>query len=628
MSHSHPSMPTVGLPTGPLRPAFVLPLVLSSLLPVFLGSACARTSQSHHPERIPLGKRACWDPPTCFEVLERSSDPEAQQFAEEQMEGFGPPAIPRLSWLLRYGDLASQRRASGALGRLAGAHPDEVLAAAGAELRERCADNAWTSCWALANARDRSQYPLLAEHMKDGRPPFTLFDRRGVPADFAEWLIGEIEDRDASADVHTGVLSMLQDAKGELSLAALERVRKLIEAELPPDLSHVPSGDRCMETNEGCWPRIDYLVAAIAAWGPRGLAARREVRAVWRSTPPPHKFMARSALAEIGDRAIVPSLLGELSPLRPRTLRDFRLLGRVARPELPKLIALFERAPGSERAALFVTILAIGGEQAVSVAVDALDNPIDDEFAALEMLLEASQEHGVDVDRARRAKTRIEALATRSSERLVRERASELLVALGFDPPRIEAWLPCPPVLGAERPRRPEQMKPRARLATGTVVFDLVSAAQQASGCAPGATPSVRVENECLRGHSRGEFGFAISVHDAQSDQARGTVRGVALNPERFVVSGKDLLVIEGLSHFVFRGNIDHLVRASDGSWEAHGFAALPGLPVGYSVDPSGRLLVLVREDRAGLCERENGGWQVLRIGENGGSEALPGPDP
>ena len=135
--------------------------------------------------------------------------------------------------------------------------------------------------------------------------------------------------------------------------------------------------------------------------------------------------------------------------------------------------------------------------------------------------------------------------------------------------------------------------------------------------------PTIRVGDELLRGHSFGEFGYEITVHDARSERSRGTVRGVGLNPLHFIRYGKQLLLIEALAHLIRRGSIDHLMRDSSGLWVAHRFTDLPGLPVGYAFDREGKLLLLVSETIAGLCHDMNGGWQVLRVGMDGETEAL-----
>jgi hypothetical protein len=621
------------------------PFPASDLLPITAGLAmlllavgCSAKSQSHHLERVPLNQRACWDPPTCFEVLERSSDEGAQEYAEERVAAYGAAAIPRLSWLVAHGDSVSRYRASRALGHIAATKPDEVLTAAGATLRERCADENWSACWALAQTKDPSVYRILAEHVRDGVDVLTVFDRRGWPAVVAEWFIVELEDRDASAAVHMGVVGALEGAEGPLSDASLERVRKLLRAELPPDVSNVPDGPGCRSSppecdsrvdyvlgaytctmDSSCWSRIDYLVSATAAWGHRGFPARHEVRAVWRSTPAPHQHVARSALAEIGDRAIVPSLLDELSPLKWRTLEDLKLLGKLARPEIPQLIAALQSAPGSERAELFETIMVIGGPSAVGVGVEALHNPGDDDATALKGLLEASKEESTPVDSIRDQQARIEYLASRSSHRLVRELASELLIALGFEAPNRREPLPCPPVIGSG------PLALRARLASAPVIFQPLDGLERYSGaCATGNMPTIQVGDECLRGHSFGEFGHKITVHDARSGRLRGTVRGVGLNPIRFMRYGENLLVVEALEHMTGWGNIDRLIRHHDGRWKAHRFTDLPGPAVGYAFDGDGKLLLLVNEAFAELCPGENGGWQVLRIGTDGQTEALP----
>src|SRR5688500_16622729 len=79
---------------------------------------------------------------------------------------------------------------------------------------------------------------LVSLHSFPTRRSSDLFDGRDLPAVVAEWFIVELEDRDASAVVHMGVVSALESAKGPLSDASLERIRKLLRAELPPDVSN------------------------------------------------------------------------------------------------------------------------------------------------------------------------------------------------------------------------------------------------------------------------------------------------------------------------------------------------------------------------------------------------------
>lgn len=634
-----------------LRPSrWIHALSLLLALSLVLALSCSAKAPSHHPERAPLSQPACSELPTCLEMLERSSDLAAQEHAEVQLAAFGAAAIPRLSWLVEQGDPVAQYRAAGALGRIAATNPDQVLAIA--LLRERCADSGWSACWALAQTRDHSVYPLLARHLRAGIDISSLFDGRAVPAVVAEWFIVELEDRAASAAIHTGVVEALQRAEGPLSSAALERVRKLLRAELPADLSHAPPGypcstsggecedlvdrspdaQQCPASFSECWPRVDYLVDAVGAWGPRGFPAREELRTVWQSTPAPHEHIARKALARIGDRSIVPSLLRELSPLHALALRDLQLLGKAAQPEVPQLLALLPSAPGNERDALLETILAIGGPQALPVGIEALHKPADDDVTALKGLLAASRESAAR-DALRPEKAVLEDLAVRSYSGQVRVLASELLVALGFEPPTRQEPPACPPVLA------PTRLAPRAQLASGPVTFEpLGSPARSSTECALGELPAIRVGAECLRGHSSGEFGYQITVHDAAEhdaagpdaagqaspDRSRGRVRGVGLNPVQFLRYGEQLLVIEALAHGFGRGRIDRLNRDSNGLWVAHRFTDLPGLPVGYAFDAGRRLLILVQSTIDGACQTENGGWQVLRAGTDGALEALP----
>lgn len=606
--------------------------LLSLLLPV----ACAAHPPALHLDRIPLHRQACTSLSTCLDVLERSSELEAQEVAEEGVAAFGSAALPRLSWLVEHGDAISKYRAAGALGRIAATAPEEVLAVAGSVLRERCADSGWAACWALACANDRSAYPLVRKHLADGVAGSSVFDDRPVPAAAAERLIVALEDRSANAAVHGGVVDILLRAKGPRSGAALDRLRKLLQAELPVDLDNVPEGYPCISSGDQCWAlveppahaeqcpasysrcwsRVDYLVEAVGAWGHAGLPARDELHAIWESSPAPHKYIARRALARTGDRAIVPSLLRELSPLDQRALRDLSLLGEAARPELPQLIALYQSAPGKERAILLETILAIGGPLAVAIGIEALHMPGDDDVTALKGLLAASQ-GDTQPDALRKEKARLESLVAQSPYAQVRRLAGELLVALGFEAPALRGPLPCPSVMTT-------QIEARAALAGGPVTFkSLGNPARNSEECAKGDIAAIRTGNECLHGHSSGEFGYQITVHDVGSAQSRGSVRGVGLNPVQFLRYGGHLLIVEGLAHGMAMGSIDRLVRESDGRWVAHRFTDLPGLPWGHTFDAEGSLLLLVRVSYGELCHFENEGWQVLRIDRQGELTAL-----
>lgn len=607
----------------------------AAALPLLLALSCTPKAQLQPPPRVLLDQHACSDLPTCLDVLERSSELAAHEYAEERLAAFGAAAIPRLSWLLEQGDSISKYRAAGALGRIAASRPNEVLAAAGAVLHERCADRGWAACWALTQANDHSAYPLLARHLRSGVDIRSFFDDRRVPAPAAEWFLVELEDRNASAAVHTAVVDILLRAEGQLSPASLERLRDLLRAELPADFSNIPPGypcsssggdcwylvDRKPDTGQcpasfsECWSRVDYLVEALGAWGPAGGPARSELRAVWESAPAAHKYIARKALARIGDRAIVPSLLSELSPLDERALRDLRLLGEAARPELPQLSALFQQAPGNERAALLETILAIGGPAALEIGIEALYRPGDDDVTALEGLSRASQQSAV-ADALRKERARLEYLAAQSVHAQVRRLASELLVALGLEAPAARS-LPCPHVVTT-------QIEALAQLASGSVSLKpLGNPARNSEDCAKGDIATLRVGGECLHGQSFGEFGHQIMVHEAGSAQPRDRVRGVGLNPLQFLRFGEHLLVIEGLAHGMNRGNIDRLLRESDGRWVAHRFTDLPGVPVSYAFDAEHRLLLLVQESFPGSCQADNGGWLVVRVGSDGTLEAL-----
>jgi hypothetical protein len=604
--------------------------------PLLLALACATRSQVHPPERVALAGGTCSELPSCFELLERSSELAAHEHAEERLAGFGAAAIPHLTALVEQGDAISKYRAAGALGRIAARHPGKVLAAAGAVLHERCAGSVWSACWALAQAGDRSVYPLLARHLKAGVDAGSLLDGRAVPAAVAEWFIVELEDRAASGALHAGVLDVFHRAEGAFSAAAAAHLHQLLQAELPSELGRVPAGypcyssaadcwsrvDRapdagqCPASFSACWARLDYLVTALGLCGPAAVQAREDIRTVWQSTPAPHSYIAREALARMGDRSIVPSLLAELAPLDRRALEHLRLLGKQARPELPQLLALFQRAPGNERAALLEIILAIGGPLAVQLGIEGLRNPADDGVAVLKGLLKASGESSAHAA-LRGQKVRLEELATRSASRQVRQLASELLVAIGFAAPAAPAPA-CPVIEDAFGP------EPRAGLARGTVQFQrLESPAVPAGECAGGGMPRLRVGEECLRGHSQGEFGYQITIQDGQTDQPRGRVRGVGLNPARFLRYGEQLLIIEALAHGMGHGNIDRLVRDSDGHWLAHRFTTLPGVPVGYTFDAERQLLLLVSGNAGDLCHAENGGWQVLRVGTDGTLEPL-----
>jgi hypothetical protein len=594
------------------RPPRRAQLLLAGAAAILVAQGCAGGMKSQHLERIPLESRACWDAPSCFEVLERSSDSRALERAEEQLGRVGPPAIPRLAWLVRHGDRTAQVHAAGALGGIAATHPQEVQAAGVEPLRGLCSDSSWTACWTLAQSGDRSSYPLFIRHLR--RYGDAVFEGRPLRAEVAEWFISELERPHARAVFFSTIVPILLEADGPLSLAALERVRTLLAAELPHGFRRTPGGYPCQSHGDDCWSRLDYLVAAIGAWGPRAAPAQDEVRKIWREAPPRHSAIARTTLAKMGDRSLVPVLLSELPAWRRATLDDLALLGKAARPELPQLIALMQASPGVERSALFRVIVAIGGPLAIQAALDGLDNHVDDAFVALRGLRAASQEEGADLASIRAARPRIEALYLESSFVVTRSSALVLLETLGFEPPA-EVPLPCPPVVGAESPKRPGQISPQARVAGKTVVFMPIGESLDEE-CAHADWSTLRVGGECLRA------GPAITVHDAATGQAMGAVRGVGMSPMGFLRQGDHILLVEGFMHIWKFGSVDRLTRDAGGHWQAHKFADLPGYPLGYARDQSGQVLLLVSAT-IGLCGAENGGYQVLRLGKEGGTEAL-----
>jgi len=588
---------------------------------VGLTTSCA-APRAESPQ-VPLKASACWNSASCFEVLERSSDWRAAEHAAEAIGRLGPPAIPRLEWQIRYGDDVVRVRAAHALGHVAKTHPEAVRAAAGDMLRELCADSRWTPCWAAAKSQDRAAYPVLLRHLRQGNVEEITRDG-SIPPVVAEWFVAELENRRASAAVHLGVLSLLEDADGPLSLATLERIRRLLAAERQSAFDRRPRGYPCRTHGKDRWSRGDYLVSAIGLWGVRGVPARAEVRAVWQSSAPVHASLARSTLAKMGDRSILPSIQRDLaseSDLRPRALGDLALLGPAARSELPELILEMQRASGHERDALLSVILAIGGPLAVRIAWAELRTPPDDDHIALRGLEAAARDRETDLDQLRAERLFFEQLATESPFLRVRRQAQELLEALDFPVP--EPVPPaCPPVVGGEQPPRPGQPARQAKVAGATVVFRPFGDAPEKTGCTDDGHPAFRVGDECLRGRSHGEFGYEILVHDRASNRALGAVSDVRLNPVHFLHYADRLLVIESLAHIVGFGRIDRLERDAQGHWRAFPFADLPDAPEGYAFDESGALLLLIG-NTSGECREENGGWQVVRIGKDGHTEAL-----
>jgi len=601
---------------------------------LLLASGCAAKSTA--PPDLPLPASACWDPPSCFEVLERSSDLRAVEHAAAELGKVGAPAIPRLAWQVRYGHDGVLYGAALALGHVATVHPGDVRTAAGDALRELCADRWWAACWAAAQAQDREAYPIFVRHLRRG-DAVELFSDGKISPSVAEWFVTELENRRASTAVLSGVLYILERTDGPLSLASLERVRQLLAAEPAKTFERWPRRDSCRLPNHDCWSRGDYLVTIIGVWRTRGVPARAEVRRIWQSAAPPHQRIARRTLARMGDRAILPSIQRDLTEPTPAdhadplveyeaellhetALQDLSLLGPAARPEVPELIARMQKASGRERQALLAVIQSIGGPLAVRLALEELRTPPDDDTRALAGLELAARDPGTDLDVLRAERPRLTDLATQSAFFLVRKKAEQLLVTLGFEEPD-PGPLPCPPVIGAEHPKRAGQPSPRAKLASGTVVFRPFDAAS--AGCADDGLPAFRVAEECLRGRSHGEYGHEVMVHERRSNRILGAVTDLRLNPVQFLRYGDQILVIEGLFHMIGMGSIDRLERSAQGQWRAHAFADLPGAPVGYAFDANGDLLLLVAEG-LGLCSQENGGWQVVRIDKDGHTTPLP----